>query len=174
MLQSDNATMSNNNKQDSFFLEMLYFILLCSVIHIAEALPPMCGDDYCNKEFAERGIPADGIWKTLAIMLAIVGVGMITVPVCLCCHRFCKFFFDPSSHPEIHDSNYNRCNSEDEWKSRAINLTNKELIDIEDNIQTKGSISARAAELKIITERIRHEENERNERMKEAELSLKG
>ena len=107
-------------------------------------------------------------------MLAIVGVGIICVPVCLCCHRFCGFFCNPCIHPEQYDSNFNRCNSENEWKSRVINLTEKELIDIEDNIQTKGSISARAAELEIITERIRHEEDERKDRMKEAELSLKG
>ena len=173
MLQSDNATMLNNNTQDSFYLQTLFFILLCSVIHSAEALPPMCGGDYCNKEFAEHGIPAHGIWKTLAIILAIIGLGIICVPVCLCCHRFCEFFFDPCIHQEQYDSHYNRCNSKDEWKSRVINLTKEELIDIEDNIQTKGSISARAAELEIITERIRHEENERKERMKEAELSLK-
>ena len=150
---------------------MLFFILLCSVIYVVEALAPMCGADYCNKEFEEQGIPADGIWKTIKVILAIIGVGMISVPVCLCCRRF---VCNPCIHPEQYDSQNNRCNPEDEQKSRIINLTEKELVDIEDNIQTKGSISARAAELEIITERIHHEENERTERMKEAELSLKG
>lgn len=76
-------------------------------------------------------------------------------------------------HPEQYNSHYNRCHPEDEWKSRAINLPEEEFIDIEDNIQTKGSISARAAELEIITEKMRHDENERKNRMKEEELSLK-
>ena len=159
----------------SFCHRLLYFILICSTINLAEAKGG--GGGYRGYGGGGGGGDEDFLQGRFGPLMMI---GTPVLLIFLCC--VCGCFAGASD-----EQNTNKCNPDDEWKSPAkYYQINNEDIDIEGKIQPEDALESglidekrrleeeEIRESELLNQKRLQEEKEQEERMKEMEAALEG